>query len=60
MKWYYFTLMGVNTLNGRGRKLRFQGRYLAPGLGEGRGWKNDCQNSYRCVFVCFSCRVILL
>jgi len=28
--------MGVNTLNGSGKKLRVQGRYLAPGLGEGR------------------------
>lgn len=37
--------MGVNTLNGRGKKLRFQGRYLAPGFGEGRGWKNGCRNS---------------
>jgi hypothetical protein len=30
--------MGVNTLNGRGRKLRFQVTNLAPGLEEVRGF----------------------
>jgi len=50
--------MGVNTLNGRGKKLRVQLRYLTPGLGEGRFGKMAVEILQLCV--CFSCRVVLL
>ena len=45
--------MGVNTLNGSGKKLRVQGRYLALGLGEGRFGKMAVEILQLCVCVLF-------